>query len=92
MSDQERNDGGPAFGGAYDQVLVDRAREYPAQTVERRVPGLSVRDYFADSVMQELLADHLGRDGDLTCGTDADIADDAYKMADAMLAAREGGS
>lgn len=44
--------------------------------------GMSLRDYFAGQALAGMLA-HLGLFGD------DGIADDAYKIADAMLAARE---
>lgn len=43
--------------------------------------GMTLRDYFAAKAMQGILAKY----GEY----DSDIASDAYKMADAMLAERE---
>lgn len=62
----ERETGGPAF-----PVEVD-GRNY--------FPGMTLRDYFAASAMQQLVVhNHAEHDG---------IAKTCYHMADAMLAAR----
>ena len=46
--------------------------------------GMTLRDYFAAKAMQGFCA----REVSIECSAD-DIADDAYAMADAMLAARK---
>ena len=56
---------------------------FPAPTtkpLENYYPGISVRDYFAAKAMQGLIVDVDGHDY---------IAEVSYKMADAMLKARE---
>lgn len=76
------NDGGPAFPGQwYDfQPLTGE------QVVREQWGGMTLRDYFAANAMQSLLAtidtypDEHWRDS---------LAMDAYRMADAMLKARE---
>lgn len=50
-------------------------------------PGMTLRDYFAAKAMQGFVSSY--QDGDVTCPL-ADIAIDAYDMADAMLQARQG--
>lgn len=46
-------------------------------------PGMTLRDYFAASAMQGMIADPNG------CGSVGTIAKCAYEYADAMLKARE---
>lgn len=74
MSDK---DGGPAF-----PVSMGSDREGPNAW---QFPGMTLRDYFAAKAMQGYCA----MDGSIDCNAD-DIAADAYAIADAMLAAREG--
>ena len=58
---------------------------------EHQFIGASLRDYFAAKAMQGFVSSY--PEGLLTSGFAADIADDAYAMADAMLKARaEGGA
>lgn len=71
------NDGGPAFP-------VDA--RYPGCT-NKTETGMTLRDYFAAKAMQSLVG-HLSegiRPQDLVV-----MSEDAYMLADAMLAAREG--
>lgn len=70
------NDGGPAFPIAY-QHKTDGA------LFEQRWPGLSLRDYFAASALQGLVV--IVAPGT----TPDDAAAAAYRLADAMLRARE---
>lgn len=67
------NDGGPAFPN-------------DAAALRKKQEGMSLRDYFAAKAMQGLLAQSLG-----TALESAPIlgAQYAYRVADAMLAARE---
>jgi len=69
------NDGGPAFpihpGAAMDGQLV------------RDTQGMTLRDYFAAKAMQGLLAAW----GEHDVTEFSEIASDAYRLADAMLAA-----
>lgn len=83
------NDGGPAF---------PVPGEPPVSTGDPRdgmgcgtptLPGMSLRDYFAARVMQ-IHADNLLSLGISTASNYPEIAREAYGLADAMLAAREG--
>lgn len=82
------NDGGPAFPSEYfDRHLFADARETEgvlrakdAATVN--APGMSLRDYFAAVALTGLLAHASGEDPDVAPAR-------AYKLADAMLKARE---
>ena len=67
------NDGGPAF--PLQSIGPDFAPGYA---------GMTLRDYFAAKAMQGVCA----REVSIECSAD-DIADDAYAIADAMLAARK---
>jgi len=89
MSNEKKNDGGPAFACA-------AANEY-ANHIE---PGMSLRDYFAARAMERFMDEwregvRLGRYTERLSGElDEDsvhhiIANDSYAMADAMLIARE---
>ncbi len=80
------NNGGPAFpAGA---VRKSRPAHDPGadfrvtDVVEPHHAGMTLRDYFAAKAMQGMLAD--GNDWVAT-----DIAETAYRVADAMLCARE---
>ena len=74
--------GGPAFP----------LHNHGTQTLGMHLSGMTLRDYFAAKAMQGLIASprmpapahHGGTDV-----TDSMVADLAYKMADAMLKARE---
>ena len=57
----------------------------PTQDRHATTPGMTLRDYFAAKAMQALIEDGLKRDGSATV---PNVAKDAYRMADAMLAAR----
>jgi hypothetical protein len=75
------NDGGPAFPGGIEYSTNEGAPDdcFP------KFPGMSLRDHFAGLAMQALIP--LWWDENDIFDTPA-IADDAYKMADAMLAER----
>ena len=82
------SDGGPAFPLAYQE---DEFAAY------ERVPGMSLRDWFAGQAIAGLnLEEWLDRvESDETCNGPKSygfIAKYAYGVADAMLAAREGGA
>lgn len=77
----QKNDGGPAF------PEVRKTRQEPGQKARvQRVRGMSLRDYFAGQALAGMLADlpktMYGLDWE------ANAAQGAYKLADAMLAAR----
>ena len=65
--------GGPAFP----------LHNHGAQTLGMHLAGMTLRDYFAAKAMQGFLADPECK------GMWKDFAQDAYKMADAMLEARK---
>ena len=83
------NDGGPAFPMP-TALQLDRCT-FENTTITQNGPdtkiphtGISVRDYFAAAALQGMLAD-------IQCNapfSDSDAANDAYKIADAMLAER----
>jgi len=68
-----KNDGGPAFGHG--------------DPVHGGDPGMTLRDWFAGQALAGMLASE--GSGGLSWGANEDIAQHAYKMADAMLAAGE---
>jgi hypothetical protein len=78
------NDGGPAF--PHDIQELGNAH----RTAQ---PGMTLRDWFAGQALAGWLASY----GESAChpvsdGAQADSAAHAYEMADAMIAAREGGA
>ena len=73
MSDPIK-DGGPAFPTDSEQQNGPHSWHYE---------GLSMRDYFAGQALAGCLAN------DNVRGSFGDIASDAYKQADAMIAQRE---
>ncbi len=78
MSEQIKN-GGPAF-----PRLESLSNQTPAYAVAKSTEGMTLRDYFAAKAMQGLCAN----DG-YNQHSPATLANEAYGMADAMLAARE---
>jgi hypothetical protein len=82
MSNDTRNDGGPAF-------------PIPGLQHDESFNGMTLRDYFAGKVIEGLCANPggpvQGNDrtgwGFVNCTTDG-IASDVYALADAMLKAR----
>lgn len=80
MESMSVEDGGPAFPQS-DQHCSDSA--YPAGGLE---PGMSLRDYFAAKAMNGFLShDNL----DIAKTTWEGLAEDAFALADAMLAERK---
>ena len=76
-----KNDGGPAFPHQwFDQKGF--------VTIERRVDGMSLRDWFAGQVVAGYMAG-AGHNADMSM---PDLAEHVYQMADAMLAEREKGN
>lgn len=77
------SDGGPAFPRHYSE---DRSRldsgGYGTRYFHDAQQGMSLRDWFAGQALTGLVADFWGD------GKTADLARDAYKLADAMIAAR----
>jgi hypothetical protein len=75
MSDHV-NTGGPAF-----PIFPDTATGHASA-----FPGMTLRDYFATKAMQSFIAD-VGWKSDQQCFDE--IAEGAYRQADAMLKARQ---
>ena len=81
------SDGGTAFPGfrmepPYDPNLEDPNGMFVQQREEH--PGMTLRDYFAAAATVGVLADM-----QFTKETPETVAENAYKIADAMLAQRE---
>lgn len=79
MSDTPNN-GGPAFPGLWDEHRVDGSR------LRQKLPGMSLRDYFAGKVLEGLCAN-----GARVQVNGEDVSHDvaAYRIADGMLKTRE---
>ncbi|AMW64487.1 hypothetical protein QIT80_gp27 (endogenous virus) [Pseudomonas phage phiAH14a] len=74
-------DGGPAFPVAeYDHMVFQPAT---VSETKRDLSGMSLRDYFAAKAMQGWTANPLPNDSSIK-----NVAEWAYRQADAMLAAR----
>jgi hypothetical protein len=74
----------PAFPGKQKALLIKSEHSDIAKEYEIDQNGMTLRDYFAAKAMQGLLA----ADTQFTMYS-AQIAEIAYKQADAMLKARE---
>jgi len=75
----------PAFPGKQKALLIKSEHSDIAKEYEIDQNGMTLRDYFAAKAMQGLLAS-----GNLPkTMPDADLAECAYALADAMLKARE---
>lgn len=77
----ESKDGGPAFPHEGIKNLGSSG------TIAHKFPGMTMRDYFAAKAMQGMIQYWSGPNAS---GDIDDYASDAYRMADAMLRAREG--
>ena len=84
-------DGGPAFPQDYEHtkaaILTHQAGEISAEQLlhcARQLRGMTLRDYFAAEAMQGMVSAEFA--GNVT--TDY-WAEEAYKVADAMLKARQ---
>lgn len=100
----KRDDGGPAFGGEYDDVFVDQTGSQKPFTLARRVKGMTLRDYFAAKVLAgvfsggshvqvaKAIADDVNAfamtSTEIGKAAEVRIAAMSYSMADAMLAER----
>ena len=73
-------DGGPAFPHRmpYEQFAFE----------ETQFPGMSLRDYFAAKAMAACIAAPIESQNHATMASN--VAEDAYRFADAMLKARSG--
>jgi len=78
MAKQPKDDGGPAFP---QSVFHDETPE--ADSFVESKGGMSLRDYFAGQAMIGFLASASPK-----ADTDAELADYAYQIADAMLKER----
>jgi hypothetical protein len=86
-SDDVRNAGGPAFPGKVEEVGIRYMNgSYTTHMVDK--PGMSLRDYFAARAVPAIVS-LAGNDLANVDGMPAIIARDAYRVADAMLKARE---
>ena len=75
--------GGPAFPmreERHEPITADITAVTPGEW-----PGMSLRDYFAAKAMQAMVSTVPVEGQEIQCNP---IAEDAYKMADAMLRAR----
>jgi hypothetical protein len=86
------NDGGPAFPSALGNYTDEAGRSILVDSQDRCLEGMSLRDYFAAKALQGTV--HIL--DDLTFLSDesedraiAHVAAGCYKVADAMLAARQ---
>lgn len=77
-------DGGPAF--PLPEIYDDRRGE----TIQYASEGMSLRDYFAAKAMQVYIASFVGIDAYALEESRNDTARRCYRMADAMVRAREG--
>lgn len=92
MSDKI-NDGGPVFPHIHTDLYDDDGRDLPGPQVHTTRPGLSLRDWFAGQALSGLLSSDHGAASAakllLDTGTYTSLANCAFNIADAMLAARE---
>lgn len=80
-----KNNGGPAF--PLQGKIVKQYQPtglVTGESLQGYQPGMSLRDYFAAKAMCGLVAN-----SNLKGAKSSHIANDAYQIADAMLAARE---
>jgi hypothetical protein len=81
------NANSPAFGGAYDDVLISDAEEFPPVKLQRRARGLTKREYFAGLAMQGICQ---GIACDYSRGPcNQAAAERAVSLADALIAELE---
>ena len=86
----EKN-GGPAFPCMEQAWLVDQSGNSPPVSVPSQCNGMSLRDYFAAKAMEGVvfeLTRSINR-ATFSEGWDDKIAQQSYRVADAMLRARE---
>src|SRR4051812_19236255 len=101
MNENKINDGGLAFGGkrinkeVRDKLMENRSTNNLSLSEILNLctesTGMSLRDYFANSVMNGLIANGIPHDAERSNGEyHRDfIAKTSYQMADAMIKARE---
>ena len=76
----EFEDGGPAFPVVHEQYDYGYEQKMPKQVA----PGMTLRDYFAANAMVRIMS--YDKDGVMSPET---LASASYRLADAMLRARE---
>lgn len=81
MSNEKKNDGGPAFPYQFKYGY----RNSPSGEVTEMGLGMSLRDYFAAKAMACIFSGGVKVEDPV----EKNAADAAYRMADAMLKARE---
>jgi hypothetical protein len=77
-------------GGAAFPMPIGHAPERDVYEWNKAQFGMTLRDYFAAKAMQTLLGSEYTSDHGLHEGWMRSLAHEAYQVADAMLAAREG--
>jgi hypothetical protein len=87
----DKNTGGPAFPTPIDDV--GNHAHYNHVDSEKNGPGMTLRDYFAAKAMQAMIREYFDLNGPSfgdghNKGLYHNLPSHAYKMADAMLAAR----
>ncbi len=82
------NDGGPAF--PFGENRYDGGNHYLGK---QYAPGMTLRDYFAGQVVAGMMANATTPfAADVAECDPREIADAVFEIADAMIAAREGGA
>ena len=97
MSDEKKNDGGPAYPSEYDLQVPYPHSPSELYWTKMKAPGMSLRDHFAGLAMQAVWSQsddsiHDSSLEDFEVWQRAimdDVAKGAYAMADAMIKARE---
>lgn len=81
------NQGGPAYPSSIDNYSEKQTTGFNGEAIEPKTfsayPGMSLRDYFAAKAMQGWSANPIPQDSSIQ-----EVAEWAYRQADAMLAAR----
>lgn len=88
MSEKQIEDGGPAFPCEVRGFRIEGLAEAERFKVTGTFKGLSIRDHFAGLAMQAMVRNNQGI-AEWGPERDALIANGAYEIADAMLAARK---
>lgn len=89
------NNGGPAFPGkSLVRRKVELGGEVRTTLFDHEHAGMTLRDYFAAKALQGLCANSNFLEGAdrYAQATELTVAKAAYELADAMIAAREGGA
>jgi len=87
----EKKDGGPAFGGSYDDVYIHAYKDKTQEPFKFRVEhrGMSLRDWFAGMALSYLSVIQLKSLEDKVGIPQHEIAEMVYNIADAMLKERQ---